>query len=109
VSGLPLTPADAVALAADQRLAAAGSTRPGAGVTPEQAAQDFEAIFLTQLLKGLRRTVPGQEERSYGAQMYQELLDEQLALYLARHGGLGLAALVRAQIQPAPAGPGQRP
>ena len=60
------------------------------------AVQEFEAIFLAQLLKGLRRTVPGAEERSHSAEMYEEMFDERLAGELARAGGMGLGAAVRA-------------
>jgi Rod binding domain-containing protein len=68
--------------------------------------QEFEAIFLGQLLKGLRRTVPGAEEKSHTAQMYEELFDERVAGELARHGGIGLGAAVRAYLEQSP--PGQK-
>jgi flagellar protein FlgJ len=87
---------------------ASGRPVPGAS-SPEQAravAQDFEAIFLGLLLKGLRATVPPSEAPSHMGQMYRDLFDEQLAVELARKGGIGLAGLVATFLERAPAAPG---
>jgi flagellar protein FlgJ len=56
-----------------------------------QVAREFEALLLNQMIKGLRRTVPEAEARGHEQQVYQEMLDERLALELARQGGIGLA------------------
>jgi len=90
--GAPVT-LDAVSLG--------GSARPGAdGPVTEQ----FEALLLGQLLKGLRKTIPATDEHDAAREMYQDLHDEMLAVHLARHGGIGLGAILRAyldQAQPA--------
>jgi Rod binding domain-containing protein len=75
------------------RLAAGG---PSSSEKIKQASQEFEAIFLSQILKGLRRTVPGQEEKSAMSQSYLELVDEQLAADLAKKGGIGLGRMIQA-------------
>lgn len=62
----------------------------------KHVAEEFEAVLLGQLLKGLRRTVPEGEEVSSARQMYNELLDEALATEIARKGGIGLADVIRA-------------
>lgn len=76
-----------------------------ARVTGAHAAQEFEALLLSQLLKGLRRTVPEGGDRSPVREIYQELLDEQLAGHLARHGGIGLARMIQTYLEQAPGGP----
>jgi Rod binding domain-containing protein len=87
--GSPVTP-DAVSVA--------GAFRPGAdGPVTEQ----FEALLLGQLLKGLRKTIPASDERDAAREMYQDLHDEMLAVHLARQGGIGLGAILRAYLDQA--------
>lgn len=79
---------------------AAGSPAPGPGELARlrQAARDFEAIFLQQLVAGLRRAaVPGGAAPASAAQrLYGDLMDAELARAVARSGGVGLAdVLVR--------------
>jgi Rod binding domain-containing protein len=62
---------------------------------PAEVAEQFETILLTQLLKGLRKTVPEGSDRDAARELYQELQDETLAAHLARAGGIGIAAIVR--------------
>lgn len=62
----------------------------------KHAAEEFEAILLGQLLKGLRRTVPEGDEISSTRQMYNELFDEAVATEIAHKGGIGLADVIRA-------------
>ena len=70
--------------------------RPGAaGPVTEQ----FEALLLGQLLKGMRKTVPVSDEPNTAREMYQEMHDEMLATQLAKHGGIGLAAMLRAYLE----------
>ena len=66
------------------------------------AAEDFEALLLTQLLKGMRRTVPEVSASSSARDPYHELHDEMLAMPLARNGGIGLAAMIRAYLDWSP-------
>jgi flagellar protein FlgJ len=71
-----------------------------------EAARDFEAILLQQLLKTMRRASPGGAVLSRGGtggeRLYRDLIDEQMAAALARGGGTGLAdVLVRALQGPA--------
>lgn len=78
-----------------ERLASGGPNSPE---KIKQASQEFEAIFLSQILKGLRRTVPGQEDQSAMSQSYLELADEQLASDLAKKGGIGLGQMIQAYL-----------
>ena len=94
----------------DLTIAASAVTPPpplvDASASPERVkavAEDFEAIFLGILLKGLRATVPQSEEPSHMHQMYRDLFDEQLAVDLAKKGGIGLAGIVRTYLEHGPA------
>jgi flagellar protein FlgJ len=74
----------------------ARAARPGAKAA--DAAQGFEAMLLTQLIKGLRKTVPESPDSTAAGQMYQELFDEQLAQEVARNGGIGIARMLESYL-----------
>jgi soluble lytic murein transglycosylase-like protein len=59
-----------------------------------KAAQDFEAMFIHQMLKSMRNTVPKDEEMSSGRRIFTEMLDEQIANTASRTGHFGLAQIV---------------
>jgi soluble lytic murein transglycosylase-like protein len=59
-----------------------------------KAAQDFEAIFIHQMLKSMRNTVPKDEEMSSGRRIFTEMLDEQIANTASRTGSFGLANII---------------
>ncbi len=58
-----------------------------------RAAQEFEALLLAQLLRSARRATEswGGGDPYAGRTVWREVLDEQLALVVARAGGIGLA------------------
>lgn len=77
----------------------------------KKAVQDFEALFLTQLLQEMRKTVPegGLFERSGPDRMYESMMDEQLGFQLAQGRGVGLSqALYRQLLRSADALPAAR-
>ncbi len=55
------------------------------------ACTEFEALFLEMLIKAMRRTVPQTTSRQ--GELYQGLLDEELARLLSRRG-IGLAQVM---------------
>jgi peptidoglycan hydrolase FlgJ len=65
-----------------------------------QAAKDFEAAFLSLLLKGMRQTLepdslfPGDNSDVQGG-----LFDDFMGKHLANAGGVGLAATIQRQMQ----------
>jgi len=91
------------------------STGPGqrSAAEIEQVAEDFESIFLTIMLRQMRKTIPSsglldQEDRSGAA--YREIADVALGQYLAHSGTLGLAPAIRDQLmRGAQAGPKDGP
>jgi murein DD-endopeptidase MepM/ murein hydrolase activator NlpD len=64
------------------------------------AAADFEAVFVTQMFKAMRATVPEAKLFSggFGEKVYREMLDAEHAKSLAYGGGLGLGALIAREL-----------
>jgi Rod binding domain-containing protein len=106
----------------------AGGVGPGGKATPaggvaqpspadlkrmREAARGFEAIFIQQMMKGMRQAgaTGGLTGKGPGQQMYQDLADEELARSLSEKGGVGLADyLIRHLARPGaknPSSPGQ--
>ena len=61
-----------------------------------EACQQFEAYFLHQMIKGMRATVPKSDlfEKSFGREVYEDMLDEKYSQEMSRAGGIGLAKLL---------------
>ena len=74
-----------------------------AGEDPEKLkdlAEQFEAIFIQQMYKEMRRTIPdnGLIERGNADEIYQQLQDREAARITASQGGIGLAELMLQQM-----------
>lgn len=65
-----------------------------------EAAKQFEALFMQQVLKSMRDASPkGGMFDSEESRMYQSMLDQQLSLQLStRSGGIGLAKVIERQL-----------
>lgn len=76
--------------------ASAGSEAPG---SIDEAAAQFEALIIGMMLKSARQASLGEGllDNSQTKQ-YLELMDQQVALELARGGGLGLAGMITQQL-----------
>jgi flagellar protein FlgJ len=61
-----------------------------------QAGEDFEALFLNQLLQSMRRTVIKSKllGEAPGKEVYQSLFDRELSQKMAHQGGLGLGKVL---------------
>lgn len=68
-----------------------------------EAAKQFEALFMQQVLKSMRDASPkGGMFDSEESRMYQSMLDQQLSLQLStRSGGIGLAKVIERQLSAA--------
>ena len=68
----------------------------------KRATREFESLFIYQMLKAMRRTLPqgGIFEGITGKETYMSIVDQQLASALARRGGLGLADSLYRQLMP---------
>ncbi|NLA58042.1 MAG: hypothetical protein GX855_03945 [Firmicutes bacterium] len=66
-----------------------------------QASQELEAIFLQQMVSAMQRTVPRDEgviQRSQAEELFQGMLDEELAKVMAESGEMGLAKALYQQL-----------
>ncbi len=85
-----------------------GSTPPNTSLTPTNttdpaalraAASQMEALFVQELFKSMRASTPKDSLfNSEQTQFYQEMLDQQLAVVLAKQGQLGIAAQIVRQM-----------
>lgn len=73
-------------------------TEQSSAVKP--VAEQFEAVFLQMLMKGMRATVPeGGLFDTPAIKQYQSMFDNQLAVSMAAQGGTGLAELIARQLE----------
>lgn len=79
-------------------LRAEATKNPNAAL--EEVASQFEAIFLQQMLKSMRdATMKSDLFDSSQMDTYQSMADQQMALQLAKSGGMGLARMMVEQMQ----------
>ena len=76
-----------------------------------QAAQEFEAIFVQQMLKTARTSTPDPGPMASGAssEIYRDMVDQQLARSVSGGGGLGLGKLLIQSLVPAERAKASRP
>ena len=75
-------------------------TKENSPEAAREAAKQFEALFLQQVLKAMRDASPKNSMfDSEESRMYQSMLDQQMSLQLAtRGGGVGLARVIERQL-----------
>lgn len=66
-----------------------------------EASDDFEAIFLQQMLKTMRKTSLESDfiKKSEGEKIFRSMLDEQFAILSAKSGKLGLGEMIYQQLK----------
>ena len=62
----------------------------------KKAAQEFEAVFIRQLLKVMRETIEesSSEGSGLGKGVYTELFDQEIALNMSQRGALGIGDII---------------
>ena len=89
-------------IAALAQLDAQGLSRPGDGLRADehrQAAEKFESLFATLLVKELRRALPdGFFGSGPGTDIYNGWLDQELGRSLAENWQLDLAGMVKTNL-----------
>jgi flagellar protein FlgJ len=67
----------------------------------KRSCQDFEAIFIQSMFKSMRKTVPdgGLFTRDTAHEIYQEMLDSEVASKISRNQSMGLADQIYRQIK----------
>jgi len=65
-----------------------------------KACTEFESLFINEILKFMRRTVPATSLGGFGAgkDIYQTLFDQELSKNLAQRGGLRIGEMVYKQM-----------
>ena len=65
-----------------------------------EACREFEAIFLGELLKSMRKTIPqgGLLTKSFGQDVFQSMLDTEYARIMAQSRSTGLAEILYQQL-----------
>ena len=58
-----------------------------------ETCQEFESIFISYLLKSMRKTIPNNDigEDNFSRDIYTSMMDEEVAKAVARGSGIGLA------------------
>jgi Rod binding domain-containing protein len=66
----------------------------------KKACTEFEALFVQEILKFMRQTVPKSDLAGPGGgkEVYQSLMDQELSKSLAKKGGLRIGELVYRQM-----------
>jgi Rod binding domain-containing protein len=75
------------------------------GAKTRDAAQQFEALLLAQILRSVRESGSGLGKTEESADCTPDFAEQQFARVLAQQGGLGLAALIAAGLEKKPADP----
>ena len=67
----------------------------------EKALQEYERLFLYQMLREMRKTVPenGLFGRSSQQEFFEEMFDDYLAGEMAESGQFGIAKMMEAQLE----------
>jgi len=62
----------------------------------KKVAEEFEAVFIAQLLKIMRETIEesGMEGSGFGKSIYTDLFDQEIALSMAKRGALGIGDII---------------
>ena len=67
-----------------------------------KACQGFESIFIHEMLKSMRKTIPesGLMDSGLRGKIYESMYDEALSKTLAERGALGIGDLLYEQLAP---------
>jgi Rod binding domain-containing protein len=80
--------------------AAAEAWEPGQPRTLREATREFESLFIAEMMKEMRATVPesGLLGSSSGQGVFREMLDQELSRRIAGGGGFGIGDLLYQQL-----------
>lgn len=66
----------------------------------KDACQQFESLFLSQILKEMRKSIPKDEDdKKQDKEMYEELMFDEIAKSMAASGGIGMANILYQQMK----------
>ncbi len=64
----------------------------------EKAAKEFEGLFLNELFKVMRKTVPDDSDKGFASKLFTGMLDSEIAKSTAGNAGLGLSGIISNQL-----------
>jgi peptidoglycan hydrolase FlgJ len=77
-----------------------GQAHQNSGAALKETAQQFEAMFLQEMLKSMRQTVDKSELTSSSAtETFENMFDKEVAFKMAQKGGTGLASMLVAHLE----------
>lgn len=77
------------------------ASRENPNAATDEVAEQFESMFIQMMLKSMRDAVPkGGLFSSNDMDTYTEMADQQIAVNMAKSGGIGLADVIARQLQP---------
>jgi len=84
---------DAQAQAAQSRLGSSTPVTPSTKAVLREKAEDFEAVFLSQMLRPMFDTVPtdGMTGGGQAESVYRGLMVEEMGKSISKSGGIGIA------------------
>ncbi len=86
------------------------AARKDSGSALEETAQQFEALMMQMMLKSMRQASMGEGlGDSDQSLFYRDMYDQQLAIHLAKSGGLGLTEVIKRQLGGSTGEPAQQP
>jgi Rod binding domain-containing protein len=99
-TSMPL-PLSALTLRANQLKVIPKTKGVSEDVKLRKAANEFEAIFIQQMLKSMRKTSLESDllPKSEGEKIFRSMLDEQYARLSAKSGSLGLGQMIYQQLK----------
>jgi len=65
-----------------------------------EAARQFEAVFLRQMLSSLEKATSTQGGKEAGSNLYGSMLADAVADAISRAGGMGLASMLKHSLEP---------
>jgi flagellar protein FlgJ len=100
ISGNALLQSASGQLSMDRLANASGNLKSAKEDKATQAAQDFEAVFASEMIKPMFETVDVDENfgGGKGEEVFRGLLVQELGKNIAKQGGFGLADQVRAEL-----------
>ena len=81
--------------------AAAGPSKAGEEAKLQEACQQFEQMFLTNMMKEMRKAGPkgGMFGNSAGSDQFADMMDQERAKEWSQNGGVGLASMLFEQMK----------
>ena len=64
----------------------------------DRVAKEFEGLFLNELFKVMRKTVPDNSGKGFASKLFTGMLDSEIAKSTAGNAGLGLSGMIRNQL-----------